>query len=133
QGAGFRAALVEHGLDGEGHAFLQLQAGACPAIVQDLGFLVENCTNTVPAVLAHDGEAVAFRMLLDHFADIAQAGARTHHFDALVEDRKSTRLNSSHVKISYAVFCLKKKTINRSINHVNFNSRIQHYFMTLAP
>src|SRR5690606_40030018 len=26
-------------------------------------------------------------------------------------DRKSTRLNSSHVKISYAVFCLKKKTV----------------------
>src|SRR5690606_24613800 len=26
-----------------------------------------------------------------------------------VDDRKSTRLNSSHVKISYAVFCLKKK------------------------
>src|SRR5690606_41844227 len=28
-------------------------------------------------------------------------------------DRKSTRLNSSHVKISYAVFCLKKKKINK--------------------
>src|SRR5690606_41987879 len=28
---------------------------------------------------------------------------------APMEDRKSTRLNSSHVKISYAVFCLKKK------------------------
>src|SRR5690606_24135815 len=27
------------------------------------------------------------------------------------KDRKSTRLNSSHVKISYAVFCLKKKTV----------------------
>src|SRR5690606_41608328 len=27
----------------------------------------------------------------------------------VVQDRKSTRLNSSHVKISYAVFCLKKK------------------------
>src|SRR5690606_41702275 len=27
-----------------------------------------------------------------------------------MRDRKSTRLNSSHVKISYAVFCLKKKT-----------------------
>src|SRR5690554_7399009 len=27
-----------------------------------------------------------------------------------VKDRKSTRLNSSHVRISYAVFCLKKKT-----------------------
>src|SRR5690606_41139611 len=30
-----------------------------------------------------------------------------------LEDRKSTRLNSSHVKISYAVFCLKKK--NKSV------------------
>src|SRR5690625_6983426 len=29
------------------------------------------------------------------------------------EDRKSTRLNSSHVSISYAVFCLKKKKTNR--------------------
>src|SRR5690349_24230617 len=30
--------------------------------------------------------------------------------DDLLLDRKSTRLNSSHVEISYAVFCLKKKT-----------------------
>src|SRR5256886_4771252 len=30
---------------------------------------------------------------------------------AIVEDRKSTRLNSSHSQISYAVFCLKKKTL----------------------
>src|SRR5690606_41820799 len=29
-----------------------------------------------------------------------------------LRDRKSTRLNSSHVKISYAVFCLKKKNKN---------------------
>src|SRR3712207_7750566 len=29
-----------------------------------------------------------------------------------LEDRKSTRLNSSHANISYAVFCLKKKKIN---------------------
>src|SRR5699024_11869990 len=28
----------------------------------------------------------------------------------VLQDRKSTRLNSSHVSISYAVFCLKKKT-----------------------
>src|SRR5437762_9533502 len=31
-----------------------------------------------------------------------------------VQDRKSTRLNSSHRCISYAVFCLKKKTLHRS-------------------
>src|SRR5690606_39603649 len=33
---------------------------------------------------------------------------------ALLLDRKSTRLNSSHVKISYAVFCLKKKNKSHS-------------------
>src|SRR5699024_12105531 len=37
-------------------------------------------------------------------------------YEAVVEgDRKSTRLNSSHVSISYAVFCLKKKINNRSM------------------
>src|SRR5437667_8724953 len=30
-----------------------------------------------------------------------------------VRDRKSTRLNSSHITISYAVFCLKKKSVRR--------------------
>src|SRR5207248_9195866 len=34
-------------------------------------------------------------------------------FDIDTQDRKSTRLNSSHRTISYAVFCLKKKTDNR--------------------
>src|SRR2546430_8098417 len=35
---------------------------------------------------------------------------RQHHFPLdLARDRKSTRLNSSHSQISYAVFCLKKK------------------------
>src|SRR2546430_11742367 len=33
------------------------------------------------------------------------------------EDRKSTRLNSSHSQISYAVFCLKKKTHHRTHEH----------------
>src|SRR2546430_11175750 len=34
---------------------------------------------------------------------------RHHHLVAERQDRKSTRLNSSHSQISYAVFCLKKK------------------------
>src|SRR5437870_8269090 len=41
--------------------------------------------------------------LASHVAD----GAET----ITVQDRKSTRLNSSHVAISYAVFCLKKKNL----------------------
>src|SRR3712207_7065510 len=37
-------------------------------------------------------------------------------------DRKSTRLNSSHANISYAVFCLKKKKINIT----NYNNALEH-------
>src|SRR5436309_4560145 len=40
----------------------------------------------------------------------AELGDRLQQRHRLRGDRKSTRLNSSHVKISYAVFCLKKKT-----------------------
>src|SRR5690554_7509201 len=35
---------------------------------------------------------------------------KSHYSPRKPLDRKSTRLNSSHVRISYAVFCLKKKT-----------------------
>src|SRR2546427_9297127 len=43
---------------------------------------------------------------------VLDALLRRHPCDALVHlDRKSTRLNSSHSQISYAVFCLKKKKI----------------------
>src|SRR2546430_13118229 len=38
--------------------------------------------------------------------------------DLASEDRKSTRLNSSHSQISYAVFCLKKKKHNQRPPHV---------------
>src|SRR3712207_7912187 len=38
------------------------------------------------------------------------------------EDRKSTRLNSSHANISYAVFCLKKKNRKTTrLNNTNYN------------
>src|SRR5699024_11557194 len=42
----------------------------------------------------------------------AFSAGKSSFSNALIgEDRKSTRLNSSHVSISYAVFCLKKKNI----------------------
>src|SRR5690606_41633065 len=44
-----------------------------------------------------------------HLPGAADGVAALHGDLRAVEDRKSTRLNSSHVKISYAVFCLKKK------------------------
>src|SRR5437588_8160573 len=68
------------------------------------------------AEAAHVGRAVARRI----GEDVAEAAARFEQRRAEVErdvvdepravrDRKSTRLNSSHTVISYAVFCLKKK------------------------
>src|SRR5256885_6925835 len=42
------------------------------------------------------------------------------HFGQRVGDRKSTRLNSSHLVISYAVFCLKKK---KTTNSASLNVR----------
>src|SRR5689334_24199441 len=50
--------------------------------------------------------------------------------DKIAADRKSTRLNSSHSSISYAVFCLKKKTKklkinNNPITHINIHKHIR--------
>src|SRR2546426_5556293 len=51
--------------------------------------------------------------------DVFLADLRANFLDGLVrivaQDRKSTRLNSSHLVISYAVFCLKKKKRSESV------------------
>src|SRR5207249_7661294 len=47
-----------------------------------------------------------------------------------VEDRKSTRLNSSHVSTSYAVFCLKKKNIDLKLPT---NSLIRSHHNAFSP
>src|SRR2546430_5276588 len=49
------------------------------------------------------------RAQLGEAGDVARRQMRARE-----RDRKSTRLNSSHSQISYAVFCLKKKKINRA-------------------
>src|SRR5438067_12343646 len=48
-------------------------------------------------------------LVLSALAVALSLAMRSHGAYALFVDRKSTRLNSSHVSISYAVFCLKKK------------------------
>src|SRR5436309_7446512 len=49
----------------------------------------------------------------------------------ITTDRKSTRLNSSHVKISYAVFCLKKKKRHRSTTNQDGHPGQLHSVMHL--
>src|SRR3712207_7051862 len=61
-----------------------------------------------------DGDAG--RVLLDEDEELRAQPARRGEQPlpgALPQDRKSTRLNSSHANISYAVFCLKKKKTNK--------------------
>src|SRR5438477_6780058 len=72
-----------------------------------------------------------FRSLLDLGAEVEGIGSTTLRVRCPTIDRKSTRLNSSHMSISYAVFCLKKKKNpkgnpcpNRSNNRVTVQSEL---------
>src|SRR3712207_6903656 len=58
------------------------------------------------------------RLRRDRYRDLHREQAERDLARPATEDRKSTRLNSSHANISYAVFCLKKKKkpINRHIS-----------------
>src|SRR3989449_7855899 len=73
-------------------------------------------TTLFRSVVAGPGALLGFRFsLCQRLPHLERHGARVAVF-ALPEqpgglDRKSTRLNSSHGYISYAVFCLKKKTL----------------------
>src|SRR5690625_2398897 len=52
---------------------------------------------------------------VDHVTSTSSnSGSNFSMINLEMEDRKSTRLNSSHVAISYAVFCLKKKNIKHN-------------------
>src|SRR3989442_4266519 len=73
-------------------------------------FFNDTATTEIYTLSLHD----ALPIWLAHaLAGLARAAKRREHVGQRVPasagDRKSTRLNSSHVRISYAVFCLKKK------------------------
>src|SRR5690349_23047235 len=67
--------------------------------------------HAVAVVVGEDAEVERLEWALAHA--VLPCGER---HAAAREDRKSTRLNSSHVEISYAVFCLKKKKKNKEGN-----------------
>src|SRR3989442_3828093 len=80
---------------------------------------------TPPAVVERLRAAAHLLLLLDYDGTLVPhasvpelATADEPLLDLLRRDRKSTRLNSSHVRISYAVFCLKKKKKTRKTHHI---------------
>src|SRR5688572_11187167 len=79
--------------------------------------LIDVGGGTTDIAIYHDG-AVKHTAVIgiggNHVTNDIAAGLRTPFSDAeRIKDRKSTRLNSSHSQISYAVFCLKKKKKNK--------------------
>ena len=76
---------------------------------------IDTATTEVYTLCLHDSLPIS-PLSVGHPVHIAPGGVGHHlcvfqhlrHIVRHLEDRKSTRLNSSHVRISYAVFCLKK-------------------------
>src|SRR3712207_6919140 len=71
------------------------------------GFVVATVTIRQPTKKPRGGELTPEQK--EENRRIASEKMRIEHAICGVKDRKSTRLNSSHANISYAVFCLKKK------------------------
>src|SRR5690606_40085170 len=80
-------------------------------------------SSNVPNVLRYAVPAYAFiafriRLTFTLHSSYSFSGIELMVIAPPTEDRKSTRLNSSHVKSSYAVFCLKNKIDNGGISDV---------------
>src|SRR5690554_7155236 len=82
---------------------------------------IELCTESFgnkknPAILLVAGATVSMLYWDTEFCQqLSEKGFFVIRYD---KDRKSTRLNSSHVRISYAVFCLKKKKKKKTIDMI---------------
>src|SRR5690348_18299854 len=70
-------------------------------------FFNDTATTEIYTLSLHDALPICLRFGLAGRFGLADFGLAD--FDFTCPDRKSTRLNSSHPSISYAVFCLKKK------------------------
>src|SRR5438067_6631175 len=62
-----------------------------------------------------------FRSMVDWLLKRDEPLIVDYHNITEARDRKSTRLNSSHVSISYAVFCLKKKKKTKFLIRITYN------------
>src|SRR2546428_2698520 len=72
-------------------------------------FFNDTATTEIYTLSLHDALPISPRARIDGADRLGLAHRPHERADPRVGDRKSTRLNSSHDQISYAVFCLKKK------------------------
>src|SRR2546427_3357215 len=76
-------------------------------------FFNDTATTEIYTLSLHDALPILAVLLAMCPRDLRWVHADGHNAHTARRDRKSTRLNSSHSQISYAVFCLKKKKKNR--------------------
>src|SRR5437870_6199404 len=88
-----------------------LSQNRCEVVVVDLNLPNANGISLIASLRAIDAR-LPIVVFTERGCDEAQVRAAMR---AGARDRKSTRLNSNHVAISYAVFCLKKKKNNASL------------------
>src|SRR6202453_4577686 len=84
-----------------------------PAIDLFFFFFNDTATTEIYTLSLHDALPISSEI----FSTSRCEGSRTCARLLMRKDRKSTRLNSSHLRISYAVFCLKKKTQLRATRY----------------
>src|SRR2546427_9513483 len=77
-------------------------------------FFNDTATTEIYTLSLHDALPIYFTPSTPSAHDTA-VSANSRSTCASLRDRKSTRLNSSHSQISYAVFCLKKKKNNSKV------------------
>src|SRR5699024_11243451 len=91
-------------------SFIMITSQGFAAVMTETGE-VESLVEGVSSVFGENQAAAAAAMLIVGLVVTMGIGSSfsTLPIITVILDRKSTRLNSSHVSISYAVFCLKKK------------------------
>src|SRR4051812_50008783 len=94
-------------------------------------FFKDTATTEIYTLSLHDALPISREQALDHRLAIRRAPAvvalrSAERARGPEEDRKSTRLNSSHMSISYAVFCLKKKKRRNDYNKIAKIITIRH-------
>src|SRR2546421_5492658 len=86
-------------------------------------FFNDTATTEIYTLSLHDALPISFSICAFRqdsrrpAQGLSWAGSMRHRSRRCQRDRKSTRLNSSHDQISYAVFCLKKKKKKKKTQH----------------